>query len=138
MIITCTYHTNLDETFNFDAEKHRASIDTAVKAAKKACDSAKKPSFVIGSIGPYSTAKECSKGEEYNGNYPKVDAMETLEEKQEFYREFHKARLNCLLEHEDVDIIGIETVPRMDEAITLVKLISETSNKPFFITLAGG
>ena len=66
-------------------------------------------------------------GAEYTGIYPRVDELSTIEEKEAYYREFHKPRLTALLNNPDVDIIGFETIPRIDEALTAALIMCEQS-----------
>ena len=128
MVITCTYSTNLDAAFDHDVAKFNASIERSVQAAKVACDKSDKPSFVIGSVGPYAQSQVIhgiDAGSEYTGIYPRVDELSTAEEKEAYYREFHKPRLTALLNNPDVDIIGLETIPRIDEALAAAKFMCE-------------
>ena len=136
MVITCTYHTNLDETFDFDETKFKASIERSVSVAKAACENSDKPCFVIGSVGTY--AQSFGGGHEFNGIFPKVDAIESAEERDIFYRDFHRPRLDALMTNPDVDVIGVETVPRIDEAVSITKLLNEICTKPFYVSLCGG
>lgn len=46
--------------------------------------------------------------------------------------------MTALLNNPDVDIIGVEAVPRIDEALVTTKMLVEMSLKPFYISLCGG
>lgn len=45
--------------------------------------------------------------------------------------------MEALIAHPDVDIIGCETIPRLDEASALCKMLTQKSNKPFYIGFSG-
>ena len=68
--------------------------------------------------------------------YPKIDAFKTLHEKEAAYIEFHKEKVNALLDNPDVDVIGLETIPRIDESVALAKYLCEQNKKPFYISFA--
>ena len=90
---------------------------------------------MIGSVGSYG-ASLCG-GEEYSGIYPKVDALESAAEKESFYQTWHEPRISALLSNPDVDVIGVETVPRSDEAASVCKMLCKANVKPFYISFRG-
>ena len=131
--ITCTYRTNID-SFEHDHSKFASSINAAIKMAKKAADAyPKEERLIIGSVGPFGQGQR--DGATFTGVYPMVDKLKTLEEKEATYVAFHAPRLNLLLNHPDVDVIGIETIPRLDEAVAMARHMCRVSQKPFFIAM---
>lgn len=69
--------------------------------------------LVAASIGPYGAY--LADGSEYRGNYG-VSV--------EFLKDFHRERLNLLLEQEP-DLLACETLPNLDEAKAIMELIQE-------------
>lgn len=104
------------------------------KNAAKECGQEER--LIIGSVGPYGQGLR--NGATYTGHYPLVDALKTLEEREKHMVDFHLPRLNHLLDNPDVDVIGIETIPRVEEAVALarhmVSLPAEKA-KPYYIAL---
>jgi len=69
--------------------------------------------LVAGSVGPYATM--LADGSEYRGDYdPGVDAL----------RDLHAPRMEALLEA-GVDLLAIETIPTVREALVLLTLLDE-------------
>lgn len=77
--------------------------------------------LVAGSIGPFG-AYLCD-GSEYTGTYELSPAE---------YRVFHVERVRALAEA-GVDVLAVETMPRLDEARALVGLIAAETDRPAWV-----
>ena len=132
--ITCTYRTNPD-SYGDDIKGFHQSIEKAVKVAKSAASKhSDETRLIIGSVGPYGQGQR--DGSTFTGVYPKIDQLKTLNEKEAAYIAFHKEKIDALLDHPDVDVIGLETIPRIDESVALAKYFCEQNKKPFYICFA--
>ena len=82
---------------------------------------------MAGSIGPYGAC--LADRSEYTGAY--VDAMDGAN-----LRQWHMPRLSALVEA-GVDYLAIETIPALDEALELVRLLkSEAPKMPAWISFS--
>ncbi len=71
--------------------------------------------LVAASVGPYGATQQ--DGSEYTGNYNLSSAA---------LREFHEPRLR-LLDESGADVLAVETIPNMAEAIVLAELLADVS-----------
>lgn len=74
--------------------------------------------MIAGSIGPYGASK-CD-GSEYDGSYANEMTLEYL-------MDWHRVRLECLLEA-DCDLLAIETMPSIKEALAVTTLLASYPN----------
>ena len=99
----------------------RRSVELAAEARARfaaerqaAGDTSPAPRFVAASIGPYGAM--LADGSEYRGRYGRTVAQ---------LRDFHRERLTILAETE-ADVLAVETIPEIEEAVALVELLRET------------
>lgn len=92
-------------------------IQRAVALAKEARDEYQQETgiynYVAGALGPYGAY--LANGSEYTGDYH----LSTIE-----YQQFHRPRLTDILTV-GVDVIAIETQPRLDEVLAELDLVKE-------------
>ncbi|MDM5340934.1 homocysteine S-methyltransferase [Fictibacillus enclensis] len=121
--ITASYQATLDGFLSRGINEHKAIqlIKKTVELAKKARDdfwkeksnqNRPKP-IVAASVGPYGAY--LADGSEYKGHYGVSD--ETLEQ-------FHRLRIKALIEA-GADILAVETIPSLQEAKIVAKLLKE-------------
>ncbi len=78
--------------------------------------------LVAGSIGPFGAY--LSDGSEYTGAYELTDTE---------YRAFHVERLNALDEM-GVDVLAVETMPKLSEARAVAGLIADETSRPAWVS----
>ncbi|MEN3954832.1 homocysteine S-methyltransferase [Ligilactobacillus salivarius] len=119
LIITDTYQANVQafEKVGYSEKEARNLIRKAVKIAQKARDDYEnrtgKHNYIAGTIGPYGAY--LANGSEYRGDY---------ELSVEEYQQFHLPRIEELVNAE-VDILAIETQPKLDEVLAILELLKE-------------
>ena len=117
--ITDTYQANVPAFIKNGYSKQEAHslIQRAVALAKEARDEYQQETgiynYVAGALGPYGAY--LANGSEYSGDYH----LSTTE-----YQQFHRPRLTDILTV-GVDVIAIETQPRLDEVLTELDLVKE-------------
>jgi homocysteine S-methyltransferase len=106
----------------FDADAARELIARGVTVAREARDMSASPTHlrVAASVGPYGAV--LGDGSEYRGRYG-VSAAKL--------RDFHGPRLD-LLAAAGPDLLAVETIPDIDEAIVLVGLLDELELPAWF------
>ena len=119
LIITDTYQANIQafEKVGYSEKEARNLIKKAVKIAQKARDDYEnrtgKHNYIAGTIGPYGAY--LANGSEYRGDY-ELSAEE--------YQQFHLPRIEELV-NAGVDILAIETQPKLDEVLAILELLKE-------------
>ncbi|PAY54418.1 homocysteine S-methyltransferase [Ligilactobacillus salivarius] len=119
LIITDTYQANVQafEKVGYSEKEARNLIKKAVKIAQKARDDYEnktgKHNYIAGTIGPYGAY--LANGSEYRGDYE----LSTKE-----YQQFHLPRIEELATT-GVDILAIETQPKLDEVLAILELLKE-------------
>lgn len=119
LIITDTYQANVQafEKVGYSEKEARNLIKKAVKIAQKARDDYEnktgKHNYIAGTIGPYGAY--LANGSEYRGDY---------ELSVEEYQQFHLPRIEELV-NGIVDILAIETQPKLDEVLAILELLKE-------------
>ena len=119
LIITDTYQANVQafEKVGYSETEARNLIKKAVKIAQKARDDYEnktgKHNYIAGTIGPYGAY--LANGSEYRGDYE----LSTKE-----YQQFHLPRIEELATT-GVDILAIETQPKLDEVLAILELLKE-------------
>ncbi|MGZ7886199.1 homocysteine S-methyltransferase [Ligilactobacillus salivarius] len=119
LIITDTYQANIQafEKVGYSEKEARNLIKKAVKIAQKARDDYEnrtgKHNYIAGTIGPYGAY--LANGSEYRGDYE----LSTKE-----YQQFHLPRIEELV-NAGVDILAIETQPKLDEVLAILELLKE-------------
>ncbi|NXZ96216.1 homocysteine S-methyltransferase [Lactobacillus salivarius] len=119
LIITDTYQANVQafEKVGYSEKEARNLIKKAVKIAQKARDDYEnktgKHNYIAGTIGPYGAY--LANGSEYRGDYE----LSTKE-----YQQFHLPRIEELATT-GVDILAIETQPKLDEVLAIIELLKE-------------
>lgn len=117
IMTTNTYQANVPafEQAGIAAAQARQLIQQAVTIAHTARDASHVTDAVIaGSIGPYGAY--LADGSEYTGAYQLTPSA---------YQDFHRERL-ALIMAAGVDVLALETMPRLDEVQALVQLITTT------------
>ncbi|MDP2435151.1 MAG: homocysteine S-methyltransferase [archaeon] len=94
-------------------------VRESVRLARRAASGFEGRRFVAGSVGPYGAC--LANGAEYRGDYGLS---------REEYRRFHEPRLRALLEA-GCDVVTFETIPKLCEALALLELLSELSDRHF-------
>lgn len=119
LAITDTYQANVPAFIRNGYSKQEAHslIQRAVALAKEARDEYQQETgiynYVAGALGPYGAY--LANGSEYTGDYH----LSTIE-----YQQFHRPRLTDILTV-GVDVIAIETQPRLDEVLAELDLVKE-------------
>ena len=119
LIITDTYQANVQafEKVGYSEKEARNLIKKAVKIAQKARDDYEnrtgKHNYIAGTIGPYGAY--LANGSEYRGDY-ELSAEE--------YQQFHLPRIEELV-NAGVDILAIETQPKLDEVLAILELLKK-------------
>ena len=119
LIITDTYQANVQafEKVGYSEKEARNLIKKAVKIAQKARDDYEnrtgKHNYIAGTIGPYGAY--LANGSEYRGDY---------ELSVEEYQQFHLPRIEELV-NAGVDILAIETQPKLDEVLAILELLKK-------------
>lgn len=119
LIITDTYQANVQafEKVGYSEKEARNLIKKAVKIAQKARDDYEnktgKHNYIAGTIGPYGAY--LANGSEYRGDYE----LSTKE-----YQQFHLPRIEELVTT-GVDILAIETQPKLDEVLAILELLKK-------------
>lgn len=119
LTITDTYQANVPAFIKNGYSKQEAHslIQQAVTLAKEARDEYQQETgiynYVAGALGPYGAY--LANGSEYTGDYH----LSTIE-----YQQFHRPRLTDILTV-GVDVIAIETQPRLDEVLAELDLVKE-------------
>ena len=121
LAITDTYQANVPAFIvnGYSARQAHQLIRRAVILAKEARDEYQQKTgiynYVAGALGPYGAY--LADGSEYTGDYH----LSTAE-----YKQFHRPRLTDILSV-GVDVIAIETQPRLDEVLAELELVKELS-----------
>ncbi|MCT4457596.1 homocysteine S-methyltransferase [Lactiplantibacillus paraplantarum] len=128
IMTTNTYQANVPafEQAGIPLAQARQLIQQAVKIAHTARDvSGMTDASIAGSIGPYGAY--LADGSEYTGAYQLTTTA---------YQEFHRERL-ALMMTVGVDVLALETMPRLDEVQALVQLITATwSQQPYWVSFS--
>lgn len=111
------------------AELMRASVTlareaAAVAIAERPADADGPPLFVAASVGPYGAM--LADGSEYRGRYGR--SVTEL-------RDFHRERL-AVLAGTDADVLAIETIPELEEAVAVASLVAETEAAAAWISFS--
>ena len=77
-------------------------------------------------MGPYGACQ--ADGSEYSGNYINQVKEDTLEQ-------FHLPRIECLVEA-GVDIIAVETIPSLQEGLSILKFLDKFPGLKAWITFS--
>lgn len=119
LAITDTYQANVPAFIRngYSKQETHSLIQRAVALAKEARDEYQQETgiynYVAGALGPYGAY--LANGSEYTGDYH----LSTIE-----YQQFHRPRLTDILTV-GVDVIAIETQPRLDEVLAELDLVKE-------------
>ena len=128
IMTTNTYQANVPafEQAGIAAAQARQLIQQAVTIAHTARDASHVTDAVIaGSIGPYGAY--LADGSEYTGAYQLTPSA---------YQDFHRERL-ALIMAAGVDVLALETMPRLDEVQALVQLITTTwPQQPYWVSFS--
>lgn len=98
--------------------------NNAVLVAKQAIKDTQTSCKINGSIGPYGCY--INDGSEYTGIYPSDVTVSDL-------IDHHAPLVKFMNGHCDVDIIGFETIPNIQELVAIMELSSQIT-KPFYIS----
>ncbi|MCG0792264.1 homocysteine methyltransferase [Lactiplantibacillus plantarum] len=128
IMTTNTYQANVPafEQAGIAAAQARQLIQQAVTIAHTARDASHVTDAVIaGSIGPYGAY--LADGSEYTGAYQLTPSA---------YQDFHRERLASIMAA-GVDVLALETMPRLDEVQALVQLITTTwPQQPYWVSFS--
>lgn len=128
IMTTNTYQANVPafEQAGIAAAQARQLIQQAVTIAHTVRDASHVTDAVIaGSIGPYGAY--LADGSEYTGAYQLTPSA---------YQDFHRERL-ALIMAAGVDVLALETMPRLDEVQALVQLITTTwTQQPYWVSFS--
>lgn len=125
LIQTSTYQTsegNIQKYFPDEdySQVVQKSVDLATAAKNGRTDV-----FIAGSIGPYGAS--LANGAEYTGEYQGITDAGLVA--------FHEKRLDIMCQDPNVDIIGLETIPNLQEIKVLTKMMN-ARQKPYYLALS--
>lgn len=131
LVITDTYQANVPAFVanGYTERQAHALIQRAVQIANDARDDFERThgihNYVAGALGPYGAY--LANGSEYTGDYHL-----SFEE----YKDFHRPRLTDIVKV-GVDVIGIETQPRLDEVLAELDLTRELAPEvPVYVSFS--
>ncbi|KIW66846.1 hypothetical protein PV04_06138 [Phialophora macrospora] len=133
IILTATYqasflgfkNTKVTHQEGIEEDEARSLMLSAVKIARDSFNG--RPGLVALSLGAYGATMIPST--EYSGQYGPMTEQALFE--------FHSKRLSCFVnspEWEDVDLVAIETLPRLDEVKATRKAVQMIKDKPYWIS----
>ena len=133
VILTATYqasfhgfkNTKVTNQNGIDEDEARGYMLSAVKIARDAFNG--RPGLVALSLGAYGATMVPST--EYSGEYGNM-------KEQDLY-DFHLKRLLCFHdspEWEEIDVIAVETLPRVDEVRAARSIMQQVRDKPYWIS----
>ncbi|OQV07433.1 hypothetical protein CLAIMM_11868 [Cladophialophora immunda] len=133
IILTATYqasfhgfkNTRITKEDGIDREEARRYMFSAVRIAREAFNG--QPGLVALSLGAYGATMVPST--EYTGEYGDMTEDDLLC--------FHVDRILCFVdsaEWEDIDLIAIETLPRIDEVRAARRMMKKVHDKPYWIS----
>ncbi len=113
------------EDVGYSEKQAIAYIERSVTLAKKAKQDSKggQAKWIAGSIGPYGAY--LSDGSEYTGAYQISDYE---------LKDFHEERIKALIAS-GVDVLAIETIPRLDELRVILNIIA-VINFPVWVSIS--
>lgn len=130
--ITASYQASIDgfKKRGIDEENAKTLIQKTVELAQQAradywqkrMESSRPYPLIAASVGPYGAY--LADGSEYIGNYGVSDQI---------LYDFHKPRMEALIEA-GADLLAIETIPSLQEANVLCRLLEEFSNISAWMT----
>ena len=82
--------------------------------------------LIAGSVGPYGACQ--ADGSEYHGKY-----IEEVSEN--FLIDWHRPRIEVLIK-EGIDLLAVETIPVLEEAVAIIKLIKQYPPTKFWLTFS--
>ena len=125
--ITASYQATVKsfEDVGYSEKQAIAYIELSVTLAKKAKQDSKggQAKWIAGSIGPYGAY--LSDGSEYTGAYQISDYE---------LKDFHEERIKALIAS-GVDVLAIETIPRLDELRVILNIIA-VINFPVWVSIS--
>lgn len=125
--ITASYQATVKsfEDVGYSEKQAIAYIERSVTLAKKAKQDSKggQAKWIAGSIGPYGAY--LSDGSEYTGAYQISDYE---------LKDFHEERIKALIAS-GVDVLAIETIPRLDELRVILNIIA-VINFPVWVSIS--
>ena len=125
--ITASYQATVKsfEDVGYSEKQAIAYIERSVTLAKKAKQDSKggQAKWIAGSIGPYGAY--LSDGSEYTGAYQISDYE---------LKDFHEERIKALIAS-GVDVLAIETIPRLDELRVILNIIA-VINFPVWVSVS--
>ena len=125
--ITASYQATVKsfEDVGYSEKQAIAYIERSVTLAKKAKQDSKggQAKWIAGSIGPYGAY--LSDGAEYTGAYQIPDYE---------LKDFHEERIKALIAS-GVDVLAIETIPRLDELRVILNIIA-VINFPVWVSIS--
>ena len=125
--ITASYQATVKsfEDVGYSEKQAIAYIERSVTLAKKAKQDSKggQAKWIAGSIGPYGAY--LSDGAEYTGAYQISDYE---------LKDFHEERIKALIAS-GVDVLAIETIPRLDELRVILNIIA-VINFPVWVSVS--
>ena len=125
--ITASYQATVKsfEDVGYSEKQAIAYIERSVTLAKKAKQDSKggQAKWIAGSVGPYGAY--LSDGSEYTGAYQISDYE---------LKDFHEERIKALIAS-GVDVLAIETIPRLDELRVILNIIA-VINFPVWVSIS--
>jgi homocysteine S-methyltransferase len=133
IILTATYqgsfvgfkNTKVTSQGGIEEDEARRLMLSAVKIARDSFNG--RAGLVALSLGAYGATMVPST--EYSGQYGSMTEQELFD--------FHSKRLSCFVnspEWEEVDLVAIETLPRLDEVKATKKAVQRSNDKPYWIS----
>ena len=125
VVITASYQASIEGFCEFLKISKDEAIDLMKRSATLACEARdeylktspnKQQSILVaGSVGPYGACQHDSS--EYHGKYVDTVSADTI-------KEWHRPRISALISA-GVDLLAIETLPALKEAIVMTDLLKE-------------
>lgn len=141
IITSSTYQASIQGFMRYGCSSEAEAVNLMKKSVQLAIDardnyveetkhdsnsSTKKRPWVAASIGPYGAY--LADGSEYSGDYG--------ESKGYYLASFHEPRLKAILECSP-DILAVETIPRVEEAMAILELIQKLCPEmPFYLSFS--
>jgi len=135
VIITASYQASIEGFCDYLKVSKAEAIDLIKRSATLACEARdeylktspnKQDILVAGSVGPYGACQHDSS--EYHGRYVDNVSADTI-------KEWHRPRISALISA-GVDLLAVETIPALKEAIVVTDLLKEFPQISAWITFA--
>lgn len=129
ILVSGSYQASIEgfkEHLGLDTDHALQLMATSVHLARAAADAAGRPLLVAGSVGPYGACQ--GDGSEYTGAH-----LSSMSEEQ--LCSWHRPRVKALLQA-GVDLLAVETLPAVKEALAIIRLLREFPGAKAWVTFS--